>query len=267
MTGLTFAQLWDQSRKFRQIFFHKKAFDKSGVVDMGLSEALWYERHPEVEWGLCLLDGCDQMAMAGSLCLEHSIEAGLGFPKWEYRQGRLYRYVEVKADSRSESDVSAGEYMRNDHFTWNRYTGGKIPNGYHVRQIDRNPFNENPRNLVLITRYSAPAFDEWKINAAEAIAMDDSLPDILRSRLGGGGRRNGWCYNINDLASLFGIQPTSVRANIANGSFDPSRLSSIAAYYNKLNRELDSDGVAKVYGIRNKSGKARKTRTDVTRGY
>ena len=89
----SFQELWDGSRKFRQIFLYNKVLKSvraTGEVDMGRAEWLWHERYPQIEWGFCYHEGCNALAVMGEKCSKHFKEMGARH-SWEWRHGVLYK--------------------------------------------------------------------------------------------------------------------------------------------------------------------------------
>lgn len=231
MLGLSFEELWDGSRAFRVMLSKQRALNLDGGLDTGLAEAFWDNRFPRIDWDFCGVDGCVTLVKSGEKCSRHAPSMGCVLPGWQWTHGRLYRYVTKSTHIRNKPRKKTSEYIRNDRYVW-RYRYGDPPRGFRIRTVDGNPFNHRIGNLFLISRYSAPAYDLGIISAAEALKMDESLPEVLIGRLGGG-RKSGWVYGLDAISNVAGVRLSRVRQAVSRGELCPGSLLSVVDFCKK----------------------------------
>jgi hypothetical protein len=234
IAGLSFSELWEQSKAFRFLFFHNRVFSIDKRIDLGKGELLWSERFPRTEWILCGLRGCKSLALAGEYCRKHQLEERGKMVLFQWHQGRLYKYISEHKHNGQRSKV-VREYRRFCHHAWLRRHGhrGSLPSGYVIRFIDGNPFNQHFGNLALVSKVAAAAYDAGVIDVAEAIDLDTSLPGSIVRRLGPGRPRARWVYGTEAISKVAGISIERVRQDISRGFFDPADLASVLDFCKK----------------------------------
>lgn len=229
----SFAELWDQSQAFRQLFLHNDIFPSVNRVDIEKAEVMWYHRYPKFTWTFCDYDGCIGLVRKGELCTDHASISGK-LPTWKWYKGILHRYMTTPLLI-SKKRVMGREYKAY-HLHQGEQVFGPIPHGYTVYYQDNNPFNLHKANLVLLSRLSLLAVKAGKLSVAQAVAMDDVLEGFIAEQFRDGPKRAQWIYTMNKIAEAAGVKPERVRQAVSRGQLDPKELSSVVEFCQRHKR-------------------------------
>jgi hypothetical protein len=229
MEGLSFSELWDNSKAFRGIFAYRGII--KNAKEKGLAEMCWIERHPKTEWCFCGVDGCNRLVHVGEKCSDHSIDIDGRLPEWKWRDGHLYCL-------RRNYGCGKPTYIRYDRYAWTE-SFGSIPSGFVIRYLDRNPLNYSLRNLVLLSSLSASIVDEGIISPAQGVELDSVIPDCFLVSPTKKRTRSIWVYNIRQLARAFGIKTSRLRQYEKEHAVDLSNFISVMKFYRYFFNEKD----------------------------
>lgn len=239
----SFAELWDKSRLFRQLFLRMNVFRSVNNVDVTKAEVLWYDRWPEIEWDFCGHNGCIELVKKGEICGEHCLSVSKKMPTWKWYLGKLYRYISVRvavAESRyvriarrSYTLPSAREYKDYAIHMAELIAGDKVKAKFSVGYIDGNPFNLRPSNIITVSDCLLSAVDNGVITTKQALFADTVLakagffPAILSRPI------NYWAFNMETISKVCGIERNSIKCAVSEKRLVPGDLASLVRFCHK----------------------------------
>ncbi len=227
---MLYKDLFSDSIVFCSLFVGKNGiYPDWDTYDKEEAQSLWDNRFPELNWGFCKEDGCKKLTCDfDEYCGAHSHRRGK-MPKWQWDNGILYM-----EHGMGHSNMKRGYSPFIEYVSKLKY--GKKPNGFIEYQIDQNPFNFHPENIVLISKIAFAAVRANVITIAEAVAMDEKIEDFIVDRWSG--KRDGrrpfvGFYGYGDIVKASGVGSLAVRSAVSRGSLDPKNLVSVLEFVNK----------------------------------
>jgi len=210
---MTFEELWEQSIKFRIIFYDNGVCNRGEEKWKPRLKELWENRYPKIEWSICPVDGCTNLVKEGEYCKDH-YDIPKKMPTWQFVNGVLYRLLSIVAESSTFVTYPQGTFRSKDYKIYDRHLAehrwGGIPFGFTVVHVDGNPFNNRMMNLIILSQLTKMGVEKRIITVLEALKIDMLTEEVWFHKGSTANRKPRFgLYTYGDIADLLKFKRTT----------------------------------------------------------